>query len=115
MPQHPIPHLRRQVPPDRPDDAAAGQRPLAGMARRRGHGVMRRLCLVASLVACAIQTAAGGTDEAGVDFFENRVRPLLAEHCYRCHSAKAEKVKAGLLVDSREGLLKGGESGPALV
>ena len=43
------------------------------------------------------------------------MRPLLAEHCYRCHSAKAEKVKAGLLVDSREGLLKGGDSGPAVV
>jgi hypothetical protein len=43
------------------------------------------------------------------------VRPLLAEHCYRCHSAKAEKLKAGLRVDSREGVLKGGESGPALV
>ena len=40
---------------------------------------------------------------------------MLAEHCYRCHSAKAEKVKAGLLVDSREGLLKGGDSGPVLV
>ena len=43
------------------------------------------------------------------------MRPLLAEHCYGCHSAKAKKVKAGLLVDSREGLLKGGESGPAVV
>jgi len=67
------------------------------------------------VLVCAGRTAAGGTDEAGVQFFESRVRPLLVEHCYRCHSAKAEKVKAGLLVDSREGLLKGGESGPALV
>jgi hypothetical protein len=71
--------------------------------------------LVVSLLVCATQDAAGGTDEAGVEFFESRVRPLLAEHCYGCHSAKAKKVKAGLLVDSREGLLKGGESGPAVV
>ena len=76
---------------------------------------MRRSCLLASLLICATRGAAGGTDEAGAEFFEMRVRPLLAEHCYGCHSAKAEKVKAGLLVDSREGLLKGGESGPALV
>ena len=76
---------------------------------------MRRLCLVASLLVGATQNAAGGTDEAGVEFFESRVRPLLAEHCYGCHSAKAKKVKAGFLVDSREGLLKGGESGPAVV
>jgi hypothetical protein len=68
-----------------------------------------------ALLVCAAQTSASGSDEAGIQFFESRVRPLLAEHCYRCHSAKAEKVKAGLLVDSREGLLKGGESGPVLV
>src|SRR5256885_2067035 len=91
MPQHPVPHLRRQVLPDRPDDALAGRSSLFGMARRRGQRDMGRLCLVASLVICAVQTVAGGTDEPGVDFFESRVRPLLAEHCYRCHSAKAEK------------------------
>jgi Protein of unknown function (DUF1553)/Protein of unknown function (DUF1549)/Planctomycete cytochrome C len=76
---------------------------------------MRRLCLVASLLVCATRDAAGGTDDPGIEFFESRVRPLLAEHCYGCHSAKAEKLKAGLWVDSREGLLKGGESGPAVV
>jgi len=48
-------------------------------------------------------------------FFEKEIRPLLAEHCYECHSAKASRLKAGLLLDSRPGLLKGGDSGPALV
>ena len=51
-------------------------------------------------------------------FFESKVRPVLVEHCYKCHSAEAEKekkLKADLFVDSREGLLAGGESGPALV
>jgi hypothetical protein len=76
---------------------------------------MRRSCLVASLLVGATQGAARGMDEAGAEFFESRVRPLLAEHCYRCHSAKAEKVKAGLRVDRREDLLRGGESGPAVV
>src|SRR5205814_7866841 len=37
------------------------------------------------------------------------------EHCYKCHSQGAEKIKGGLLLDSRDGLLKGGDSGPALV
>ena len=54
-------------------------------------------------------------DPAGVDFFENKVRPLLAEHCYDCHSQRSDKVKGGLYLDSRDGLLLGGESGPAIV
>src|SRR5439155_22376622 len=48
-------------------------------------------------------------------FFENKIRPILANNCYKCHSAQAEKVKGGLLLDSRDGLLKGGESGPVIV
>jgi hypothetical protein len=48
-------------------------------------------------------------------FFESKIRPLLVEHCYSCHSAKAEKLKGDLYADSREGLLKGGETGPAIV
>src|SRR2546421_715883 len=48
-------------------------------------------------------------------FFENRIRPLLAENCYKCHSTTSEKLKGGLMLDSRERALKGGESGPALV
>jgi hypothetical protein len=50
-----------------------------------------------------------------IDFFEKHVRPVLADRCYKCHSTGAEKLKAALFVDSREGLLKGGETGPALV
>jgi len=51
----------------------------------------------------------------GIDFFEKRIRPVLADRCYGCHSAKAEKLKGALLLDTREGLLKGGSEGPALV
>ncbi|MBN9122537.1 MAG: DUF1549 domain-containing protein [Planctomycetes bacterium] len=57
-------------------------------------------------------------DPAGVDFFEKKIRPALTQHCASCHSADAEKngkLKGGLYVDSRDGLLKGGDSGPALV
>lgn len=52
-----------------------------------------------------------------LEFFEKKVRPLLVDKCYRCHSAKAEekgKLKAGLHLDSLSGLLKGGDSGSAL-
>jgi hypothetical protein len=49
------------------------------------------------------------------DFFENKIRPLLADNCYKCHSTFAEKIKGGLLLDSREALLKGGDSGKAIV
>jgi cytochrome c553 len=48
-------------------------------------------------------------------FFEAKVRPVLAENCYRCHSAQSEKVKAGLMLDTRDGLLNGGQSGAAIV
>ncbi len=54
-------------------------------------------------------------DREGVEFFEKRIRPVLVDKCYSCHSAGAEKLKAELLTDTREGLLKGGETGPALV
>ncbi|HEY7157350.1 MAG TPA: PSD1 and planctomycete cytochrome C domain-containing protein [Gemmataceae bacterium] len=51
----------------------------------------------------------------GVEFFENKIRPVLAARCYECHSAKATKVKGGLLLDTRDGIRKGGEKGPAVV
>src|SRR5579862_6875711 len=46
------------------------------------------------------------------DFFESRIRPILVENCYDCHT---DDEKGGLRVDSRESLLKGGDSGPAIV
>ena len=55
------------------------------------------------------------TSAADLDFFEKRVRPLLVQRCFECHSAKAEKLKGGLLLDSREAILTGGDSGPAAV
>ena len=49
------------------------------------------------------------------DFFEKEIRPLLYKHCYKCHSAEAEKLKGGLLLDSSQGWAIGGDSGPAIV
>lgn len=47
-----------------------------------------------------------------LQFFESKIRPLLVEHCYQCHSGT--KPSGGLSVESREKLLQGGDSGPAL-
>ncbi len=52
-------------------------------------------------------------DPAALEFFEKEVRPLLANRCFSCHGA--QKQKAGLRLDSRASVLKGGETGPAVV
>jgi cytochrome c553 len=54
-------------------------------------------------------------DPQGLEFFEKRIRPVLTERCASCHSAEAAKLKGSLYLDSREGMLKGGDTGPALV
>ncbi len=66
------------------------------------------------VIAPAVATAAEPTkfSPADVEFFEKQIRPLLAEHCYECHGPK--KQEAELRLDSRAGVLKGGESGPAI-
>jgi hypothetical protein len=48
-------------------------------------------------------------------FFEQRIRPVLVEHCYECHSRQAESPKGGFRLDERESMLRGGDSGPAIV
>ena len=52
---------------------------------------------------------------AQLDFFEKQIRPVLVEHCYECHATDAKKIRGGLLLDSREGIRRGGESGPSVV
>ncbi len=69
-------------------------------------------------VICAVITylpVCVADDAEGIAFFEARIRPVLIKHCYSCHSVKAREVKGSLLVDSAGGLLKGGDSGTALV
>ncbi|HZL37947.1 MAG TPA: PSD1 and planctomycete cytochrome C domain-containing protein [Tepidisphaeraceae bacterium] len=52
---------------------------------------------------------------ANSDLFETKIRPLLAENCYSCHSAQAKSLKGGLRLDSKQGVLDGGKGGPVLV
>ena len=53
------------------------------------------------------------TDPGKLEFFERHIRPRLVEHCYECHSAATE-TSGGLALDSRESLLKGGDSGSSI-
>ncbi|MCI0540501.1 MAG: PSD1 and planctomycete cytochrome C domain-containing protein [Verrucomicrobiales bacterium] len=58
---------------------------------------------------------ASQADAAGFEFFENKIRPVFVENCYKCHSADSEKIKGGFRLDTRDFLLKGGDTGPAIV
>src|SRR5689334_12854014 len=64
----------------------------------------------AILAALWFLPAASGAEPA--EFFEAKIRPLLVNRCYVCHT---DKASGGLRVDSRAALLKGGKSGPAIV
>ncbi len=55
------------------------------------------------------------TTKEQLDFFESKIRPVLVEHCYKCHAPEAKIIKGGLRLDHREGLLKGGDTGAAIV
>src|SRR6266404_4474330 len=80
-------------------------------------GWVWNLGLGASLVlgAWSLELRAAAPTPAQIQFFENRIRPILVENCYKCHSRQAERVKGGLLLDTRDGVLQGGESGPVIV
>jgi len=71
----------------------------------RNHGLVGTVFLLAA----ATRLSAEDTD-----FFESKIRPILVERCYECHSA-GKKQKGGLLLDTKAGVLKGGETGPALI
>src|SRR5262245_41144923 len=75
---------------------------------------MRRSLIILALVVLA-PTIAIAQDRQGLEFFEAKIRPILAEHCYSCHSTRAKKVKGELRLDSREATRQGGETGPAVV
>ncbi len=59
--------------------------------------------------------AADAPSAAGLDLFEKKIRPALVAECYKCHSATSEKLKGGLLLDTRNGMLSGGDSGPSVI
>ena len=68
------------------------------------------LALTAAVPALSAQSPAAAT----TDFFEAKIRPVLANNCYACHASSAQS-QGGLRVDSRDALLKGGGRGAAVV
>ena len=78
------------------------------------------ICLV---VVCAVGSDASAADvpakerftQEQLNFFEKSIRPVLASKCYNCHSARAAKLQGGLQLDTRSGVMRGGDSGPAVV
>ncbi len=71
------------------------------------------LLIIAIFLGPAPVLRAEAPRAADVEFFEKNVRPVLVEHCYKCHGNG--KIKGGLSLTSRDSILKGGDSGPALV
>jgi len=81
-----------------------------------------RIDLTACSFLCVVLVLGGTSrasdvkpDSATADFFESKVRPLLAEHCYKCHSSQAKSLKGGLRLDNVTDMRKGGDTGPAVV
>jgi hypothetical protein len=67
------------------------------------------------LLLAVVLSARAAIEPAQLEFFEQKIRPLLVDNCYECHSLQTKKLKGGLLLDTREGVLKGGDTGPAIV
>ncbi|MBC8117387.1 MAG: DUF1549 domain-containing protein, partial [Candidatus Saccharimonas sp.] len=80
---------------------------------------MRHCWIIAAfLTTVASSVFAQVPTEEGLKFFEMKIRPVLVQHCYSCHSVQArdaKKLQGGLFLDSAAGTLAGGENGPALV
>ena len=72
-----------------------------------------RLGILFGLALLSFPASLGTADD--FTFFEQRIRPVLIKHCYECHSAQSKSIKGGLLLDSRASLVRGGDSGPAVV
>lgn len=70
-----------------------------------------RLFFALILICCQTAAASG---QGGTDFFEKRIRPVLAKHCYRCHSVDAKTLRGQLRLDSSAGIRTGGQSGAIL-
>lgn len=80
---------------------------------------MRRRLLFATFLTTILGVPVAGQSKndpsARHAFFESKIRPVLVEHCYECHSAKSKILRAGLRLDTKQGLRTGGDSGPAVV
>ena len=96
--------------------AHAGARASADGLRRGAwaHATPRLASLALVAILGALASPLSAVDEKTA-FFEKNIRPLLAEHCLKCHDGSNGKSKGGLTLDTRAGWEKGGDTGPAIV
>jgi hypothetical protein len=66
-------------------------------------------------VATAVSLPAAEPTADQIEFFEKKIRPVLVHECYECHAADSKVLQAGLRLDNRESLIKGGDGGPVVV
>ena len=77
--------------------------------------MLGRWQIVLFFVLLLAHAKTGRAVDLDLDFFKQRVQPLLERRCYECHSHRAKELQGGLTLDSRSGWAKGGDSGPAIV
>lgn len=82
---------------------------------KRAFQIWLFLFLIGTSQLTGAEMERGSDRAADLDFFEARIRPVLVAHCYKCHSVESGKSKGNLLVDARESIRAGGDSGPAIV
>ncbi|MGH7226920.1 MAG: DUF1549 domain-containing protein, partial [Gemmataceae bacterium] len=70
---------------------------------------------VRPVTAWGAEAKGGAATAEQIAFFEKNIRPVLVKECFACHATTAKKIRGGLTLDTRDGLRKGGDSGPALV
>ncbi|MBI2948274.1 MAG: DUF1553 domain-containing protein [Verrucomicrobia bacterium] len=88
------------------------------MSRKRANLLMILLCLAAFWEpsrAAERSAASSQNAAAGMQLFERKIRPVLIERCYECHSTDAKKIKGGLRLDTRDAWMQGGDGGPIIV
>ena len=76
--------------------------------------MLQRVSCCIAIYLCQVDLLALADDSAQEAFFESKIRPVLVEACYECHSASSKEAKGGLLLDTREGIRRGGDSGSAV-
>src|SRR5688572_10623651 len=77
-------------------------------------GMFRRFMILFIFTFSVFAATRVQAQEPGLDFFEKKIRPVLVENCYSCHSEQSKKTRGGLLLDTKEAVLKGGDTGPAI-
>ena len=78
-------------------------------------GATYSLRFIALAAVLSLVTVHGSPSLTDLAFFQEKVQPVFQERCFGCHSHEAEKIKGGLVLDSIDGWLKGGDTGPAVV